>query len=79
MQRLRAAFVVTIVDPIHEAWFRELATDRTIDFRVFALRDKLSHRPGWQTRHDAGFGVEIGGMNARAHEAEWTGLSIVPP
>ncbi len=59
MQRLRAAFVVTIVDPIHEAWFRELATDRTIDFRVFALRDKLSHRPGWQTRHDAGFGVEI--------------------
>lgn len=28
---------------------------------------------------DPGFGVEIGGMNARAHEAEWTGLSIVPP
>ena len=53
------AFVQPIVDPVMEAWFRKLASYPDVQLRVFALRRRLSHRPGWETRHDVGFDVEI--------------------
>lgn len=59
MKELRVAFVVPIVDPVREAWFRHLASDPEIHIRVFALRRRLSHRPGWESRQDAGFDVEF--------------------
>jgi glycosyltransferase involved in cell wall biosynthesis len=59
MDVLRTAFVQPIVDPVREAWFRRLAENPSIHFRVFALRRQLSHRPGWESRQDSGFDVEI--------------------
>jgi glycosyltransferase involved in cell wall biosynthesis len=59
MEKLRAAFIQPIVDPVREAWFRQLAEDSRVHFRVFALSARLSHRPGWESRRDAGFEVEI--------------------
>lgn len=56
---LRIAFVQPIVDPVREAWFRYLARDPEIHFRVFALRRRLSHRPGWESRQDTGYDVEL--------------------
>jgi glycosyltransferase involved in cell wall biosynthesis len=58
MKELRTAFIQPIVDPVREAWFRQLAKVPGIAFRVFALRDRFSHRPGWKSRRDAGFDVE---------------------
>jgi glycosyltransferase involved in cell wall biosynthesis len=59
MEQLRVAFIQSIVDPVSEAWFRHLARDRRIVFRVFALRRRFSHRPGWESRRDAGYEVDI--------------------
>jgi glycosyltransferase involved in cell wall biosynthesis len=58
MRELRTAFVQPIVDPVREAWFRQLVKVPGIALRVFALREQLSHRPGWKSRQDAGFDVE---------------------
>src|SRR5438445_5709199 len=59
MKELRIAFVQPIVDPVREAWFRYMAGDPGNHFRVFALRRRLDHRPGWESRQDAGFEVEF--------------------
>lgn len=56
---LRVAFVQPIIDPVRDAWFRQLAADARVQLRVFALSRQLAHRPGWESRSDAGYPVEF--------------------
>lgn len=56
---IRVAFVQPIISPTRIPWFNELASYPDIELRVFSLRRTMAHRPGWETRKDENYHVEI--------------------